>query len=172
MKFNDITTRLNPGQTYVFGLTGYHKNGGTPAGVVGLLKIEFTDGPPLIIPTDDSWKVSDHEVPGWLETNFDDSSWVAAKKIGPVGMEPWGDVRSAETRELPARYLRKEFAVEKKIARATVSFSGLGLSELYVNGKKIGNHVLSPAFAQYDKRDFYVTYDVTKNCSAEPMRWA
>ena len=59
VKFNDITTRLNPGQTYVFGLTGYHKNGGTPAGVVGLLKIEFTDGPPLIIPTDDSWKVSD-----------------------------------------------------------------------------------------------------------------
>ena len=78
-------------------------------------------------------------------------------------MEPWGDVRSAETRELPARNLRKEFAVEKKIAHATVSFSGLGLSELYVNGKKIDNHVLSPAFAQYDKRDFYVTYDVTKN---------
>ena len=64
---------------------------------------------------------------------------------------------------LPARYLRKEFSVEKKIARATVSFSGLGLSELYVNGEKIGDHVLSPAFAQYNKRDFYVTYDVTKD---------
>jgi len=24
VKFNDITTRLEPGQTYVFGLTGYH----------------------------------------------------------------------------------------------------------------------------------------------------
>ena len=28
VKFNDITTRLEAGQTYVFGLTGYHKNAG------------------------------------------------------------------------------------------------------------------------------------------------
>ena len=162
VKFNDITTRLDPGQTYVFGLTGYHNHADTPAGVVGLLEIEFTEGEPLIIPTDESWKVSDKEIPGWLETNFDDSAWVAAKKIGPVGMEPWGNVRVAETRVLPARYLRKEFPVEKKIKYATVSFSGLGLSELYLNGEKVGDHVLSPAFAQYNKREFYVTYDVTK----------
>jgi len=78
-------------------------------------------------------------------------------------MQPWGEVRSAEQRILPARYLRKDFPIEKKIARATVSFSGLGLSELYVNGSKIGDRVLSPAFSQYNKRDFAVTYDVTKN---------
>jgi alpha-L-rhamnosidase len=162
VKFNDITTRLNPGQTYIFGLTGYHKKGGTPAGVVGLLEIQFNDGPPMIIPTDEQWKVSDHEVPGWLETNFDDSGWAAAKSIGPVGMEPWGKVRSAESRVLAARYLRKEFSLQKKISHATVSFSGLGLSELYINGKRVCDHVLSPAFAQYNKRDFYVTYDITK----------
>ncbi len=168
VRFNDITTRLNPGQTYVFGLTGYHKKDGTPAGVVGLLEIEFTEGPPLIIPTDENWKVSDRKATGWLETNFDDSGWVAAKKLGPVGMKPWGDVRSAESRVLPARYLRKEFSAPKKIAHATVSFSGLGLSELYLNGKKVGDHVLSPAFAQYNKRDFYVTYDVTRQLRRGP----
>lgn len=163
VKFNDITTRLESGRTYVFGLTGYHKNEGQPAGVVGLLEIQFDQGEPMIIPTDERWKVSDHEIPGWLSAGFDDSTWAPAQKIGPVGMEPWGEVRSAEARVLPARYLRKDFAAEKKIARATVSFSGLGLSELYLNGAKIGDHVLSPAFAQYDKREFYVTYDVTKN---------
>jgi alpha-L-rhamnosidase len=163
VKFNDITTRLESGRTYVFGLTGYNFHTNANAGVVGLLEIQFTEGKPLIIPTDESWKVSDKEIPGWLETNFDDSNWVAAKKIGPVGTEPWGDVRSAESRVLPARYLRKEFSIEKKIKRATVSFCGLGLSELYLNGEKVGDHVLSPAFAQYNKREFYVTYDVTKN---------
>ena len=163
VKFNDITTRLEPGQTYVFGLTGYHNQAGQPAGVVGSLEIDFSEGPPLIIPTDERWKVSDHEVPGWLKTNFDDSSWPAARKIGPVGMRPWGEVRSAEDRVLPARYLRREFSVKKKIARATVSFCGLGLSELYLNGSKIGNRVLSPAFAQYNQREFYVTYDITRN---------
>jgi alpha-L-rhamnosidase len=163
VKFNDITTRLNPGQTYVFGLTGYHKTSGRPAGVVGLLEIEFTEGPPLVIPTGEQWKVSDREMPGWLETNFDDSNWVAAQRTVPVGEKPWSNVRSAESRVLPARQLRKEFVIGKKIARASVSFSGLGLSELYVNGQKIGDHVLSPAFAQYNQREFYVTYDVTKN---------
>jgi alpha-L-rhamnosidase len=163
VKFNDITTRIEPGQTYVFGLTGSHNKPGQPAGVVGLLEIEFSEGAPMIIPTDEHWKVSDHETSGWLKTDFNDSSWVAAQKIGPVGMPPWGDVRSAEQRVLPARYLRKDFSVEKKITRATVSFSGLGLSELFVNGEKIGDRVLSPAFAQHNKRNFYVTYDVTKN---------
>jgi alpha-L-rhamnosidase len=163
VKFNDITTRLEPGRTYVFGLTGYHNKAGQPAGVVGLLEIEFSEGAPIIIPTDEQWKVSDRETPGWLKTDFDDAKWVSAQKIGPVGMQPWVEVRSAEQRILPARYLRKEFPIEKKIARATVSFSGLGLSELYVNGAKIGNHVLSPAFAQHNKRDFAVTYNVTKN---------
>jgi alpha-L-rhamnosidase len=163
VKFNDITTRLEPGQTYVFGLTGYHNKAGEPAGVVGLLEIEFSEGAPMVIPTDEHWKVSDHESPGWLKTDFDDSKWSSAQKIGPVGMQPWGEVRSAEQRILPARYLRKEFSVEKKIARATVSFSGLGLSELYINGGKIGDRVLSPAFAQYNKRAFAVTYEVTKN---------
>ncbi len=80
---------------------------------------------------------------------------------GPVGMEPWGDVRAPEDRRLPARYLRKEFASDKKVRRATVSYSGLGLSELYLNGKKVGDEVLSPGATEYPKRVLYVTHDVT-----------
>jgi alpha-L-rhamnosidase len=164
VKDNDITGRLDAGTTNVFAYTGY--NFGTrakPAGIVGLLTIEFDHGAPMVIPTDESWKVSDKEVNGWNKPGFDDSNWVAAKELGPAGMEPWGNIRVSESRVLPARYLRKEFAVSKKIKRATVYFSGLGLSELYLNGAKVGNAVLSPAFAQYNKRVFYVTYDVTKN---------
>jgi alpha-L-rhamnosidase len=164
VKWNNITTRLEPGKTYLFGLTG--RNEGTnenPAGVIGRLTIEFTDGKPLVIQTDDKWKVSKKPEDGWNTAGFDDSKWVAAKILGPAGMEPWGETRVPESRRQPARYLRKDFSVEKKIARATVSFCGLGLSELYLNGNKIGDAVLSPAFGQYDKREFFVTYDVTKN---------
>ena len=161
VKDNDITGRLEPG-TNVFGFTGYNRDE-KPAGIVGLLTIEFDRGEPMVIPTDESWKVSDREMDGWNELGFDDSNWVSAKILGPIGMQPWGDVRVSESRVQPARYLRKEFPIQKKVARATVYFSGLGLSELYLNGKKVGDAVLSPAFAQYDKRAFYVTYDVTKN---------
>ncbi|HEY5345424.1 MAG TPA: family 78 glycoside hydrolase catalytic domain, partial [Verrucomicrobiae bacterium] len=164
VKWNNITTRLEPGKTYLFGLTGTHNGkSGNPAGVVGLLTVEFTEGEPLIIQTDDKWKLSSNPEDGWNTTGFDDSKWSAPKILGPTGMQPWGETRVPEDRRLAARYLRKDFSVEKKIARATVSFSGLGLSELYLNGNKIGDAVLSPAFAQYDKRDFYVTYDVKKN---------
>lgn len=66
-----------------------------------------------------------------------------------------------EMRPLPARMLRKEFSIAKPIARATVYYSGLGLSELYVNGAKVGDAVLSPGLTDYTKRVFYVTADVT-----------
>jgi alpha-L-rhamnosidase len=162
VRYNDITTRLEPGKTYVFGLTGRNTGTNKPAGVIGLLEIEFTTGDPLVIPTDEQWKVSDKEIPGWNKPGFDDANWVAAKKLGPAGMEPWGRIRTMEDRRLPARWLRKEFNAEKQIQRATVYFSGLGLSELYLNGKKAGDAVLSPALSQYNKRVFFVTYDVTK----------
>ena len=164
VKWNNITTRLEPGSTYVFGFTGRHEaSGQNPAGIIGKLTVEFTAGAPLIIPTDETWKVSQQPEPGWNTAGFDDSKWGTPKILGPAEMTPWTNPRSAESRRQPARYLRKEFAVDKKISRATVSFCGLGLSELYVNGNKIGDAVLSPAFAQYDQRQFYVTHDITQN---------
>ena len=169
VKWNDITGRLEPGQTYVFGLTGINSGPDPkPAGVIAKLTIEFTEGEPLIIQSDDKWKASKNPDPGWNTASFDDSKWVSAVVLGPAEMKPWGNPHTAESRRQPARYLRKEFSAEKKIAYATVSFSGLGLSELYLNGSKVGDAVLSPAFAQYDQRDFYVTYDVTKNLRQGP----
>jgi alpha-L-rhamnosidase len=58
--------------------------------------------------------------------------------------------------------LRKEFQAGAGLRRATVYLSGLGLSELYLNGAKIEDAVLSPGLTDYDKRVFYVTYDVTR----------
>jgi alpha-L-rhamnosidase len=163
VKWNNITTRLEPGQTYVFGYTGRHlPESKNPAAIIGKITIEFTSGEPLIIPTDDHWKVSTTAPTGWLTASFDDSHWDTPKILGPAEIAPWTNPRTAESRRQPARYLRKEFAVEKKISRATVSFCGLGLSELYLNGKKVGDAVLSPAFAQYDRREYYVTHDVTR----------
>ena len=143
VKYDDITARINRA-AYAFGLTS--RNVGPdpkPAGVVGLIEIEFTDGERLVVATDKQWKVSNHETAGWNAPAFDDSHWVSAKKLGPVGMQPWGEVQCGDDRRLPARWLRKEFTVEKKIRRATVSFLGLGSSELYLNGSKVGNRVVT-----------------------------
>ena len=161
VKWNDLTTRLEPGQTYVLGLTGRNLQDGKPAAVVGRFWVRFETGPPLVIVTDDQWKVSPREEPGWDRPDFDDRHWAAARVVGPVGMEPWGPVRSAEDRTLSARYLRREFGVDRPVRRALVHWSGLGLSELYLNGRRVGNAVLSPALSQYDRRVFYVSHEVT-----------
>jgi len=66
-----------------------------------------------------------------------------------------------EFRRLPARHLRHEFTVGRKVRQATASISGLGLYELYLNGRRVGDHVLAPALSEYSKRVFYDTFDVT-----------
>lgn len=62
--------------------------------------------------------------------------------------------------ESPALQLRKEFALEKT-GKAQCFISGLGCFVLYINGQRVGDEVLSPAFTDYDKRVLYCTYDVT-----------
>lgn len=161
IKEQDLTFRLQPGDN-VLALTGTAPGGAAPSGgVVGLLEVIFATGEPLRIPTDASWKASAHAPAGWHEPGFDDSAWTAARDLGAVGREPWGEVRIAEDRRLPARYLRREFDVAKPIRRATLFASGLGWSEYFLNGERVGDHVLSPALSEYPKRTFYVTHDVT-----------
>ena len=60
----------------------------------------------------------------------------------------------------PALQLRKTFSLEKA-GQAQCFISGLGSFVLYVNGQRVGDEVLSPAFTDYDKRVLYCTYDVT-----------
>jgi alpha-L-rhamnosidase len=158
----DVTKRLDPGKNILAVSAKNEGENPNPASMAAWLKIEFTEGDPLILITDDSWKTTDKAVDSWSTSNFDDSEWKAAMVLGPVGMQPWGDVRHAEDRRLPARYLRKEFKVEKPIRRATVSLSGLGVSELFINGKRIGDAVLSPGLTEYPKRTFYVTHEVAE----------
>lgn len=57
--------------------------------------------------------------------------------------------------------LRKEFNLNKTVKSAHVFICGLGYYELYLNGKKVGNHKLDPGTSNFNKRALYVAYDVT-----------
>ncbi len=60
----------------------------------------------------------------------------------------------------PALQLRKVFTLDKT-GTAQCYVSGLGCFVLYMNGKRVGDEVLSPAFTDYDKHVLYCSYDVT-----------
>ena len=62
---------------------------------------------------------------------------------------------------LPAAYFRKTFVAGKKIKSARAYIAVGGLYELYINGGKIGNHRLDPMYTRFDRRNLYVSYDVT-----------
>ncbi|HEY3837660.1 MAG TPA: family 78 glycoside hydrolase catalytic domain [Bryobacteraceae bacterium] len=156
-----VTTALKPGRNVIAVQTSRMAHSQTP-GLIGALKLTFSQGEPLILTTGAGWKSSAKPTPGWQQEDFSDSVWQAAKLNGAYGSAPWGWVGYSEERRLPARMLRKDFQAAGSLRRATVYLSGLGLSELYLNGAKVGDAVLSPGLTDYDKRDFYVTYDVTR----------
>ena len=159
----DVTKRLHAGRNVV---AAWVKNMGenpNPAGLVGVLRVEFAAGEPVVIRTDEQWRMMNRDVAEWTSLDCDDSQWVQAQVYAAVGGGPWGEVAVGdEDRRLAARMLRKEFSVTKPITRGTVYFSGLGLSELHINGRKVGDHVLSPALTDYAKRVPYLTFDVTE----------
>jgi alpha-L-rhamnosidase len=57
--------------------------------------------------------------------------------------------------------LRREFVVEKEIKQAYAFVTACGYYEFYLNGKKIGDHVLDPGITDYRKTILYSTFDVT-----------
>ncbi len=57
-------------------------------------------------------------------------------------------------------WFRKTFSLNAKPARAVMFVASLGYHELYVNGEKIGDDVLSPCVSDHTKRARYVAYDI------------
>ena len=58
-------------------------------------------------------------------------------------------------------YLRKGFGVDGEVRRATVHATALGLYELRLNGRRVGDHLLAPEWTDYHTRVQVQTYDVT-----------
>jgi DUF1680 family protein len=67
--------------------------GPNAAGLLGRVRIEFEEGPPVICFTDGTWKTSDQETPGWQAAGFKDDAWKPARVLGRNGMKPWGALK-------------------------------------------------------------------------------
>ena len=61
----------------------------------------------------------------------------------------------------PPSYLRRTFPVNAPIRSATLYVTALGLYEMRLNGKRVGDHVIAPEWTDYNKRVRYQAYDVT-----------
>lgn len=98
------------------------------------------------------------------------ASWIGA---------PWDGEEYVNEVVQPAPEFRKSFSSDRRVKKATAHVSGLGFFEFFVNGKKVGDDVLSPNETSYGHRSladylipmsdanwrgfrvFYLTRDVT-----------
>ncbi len=55
----------------------------------------------------------------------------------------------------------KEFNCSKKIKKATLYISAMGVYEAFINGERVGDFIMAPGWTQYDKHHQYQVYDVT-----------
>ncbi len=100
----------------------------------------------------------------WDENGNDSGSEVQSFETGMMGTGNWqgnwiSDGRDINYKQAPL--FRKKFKVDKEIESARVYIAVAGLYELHVNGERIGDHRLDPMYTNFDKRNLYVTYDIT-----------
>jgi len=113
---------------------------------------------------DERGSASSYSEPAWFEMGLlEETDWHGS----------W--IRADES--VGAPMFRKDFEVGGDITRARAYICGLGYYEMYINGQRVGDHVLDPNPTNYDKRTIrnpaypfddktsrrvlYVTYDVT-----------
>ena len=90
----------------------------------------------------------------------------AVFEIGLLEKSDWEGEWIGTDASISAPLLRKEFEIDKEVRSARIYISGLGWYELYINGQRVGDHVLDPATTDYAKHVLYVTYDVTEMLSS------
>ena len=89
------------------------------------------------------------EVASWTMGLLKANEWKAKWIGGPLTI-PW-----AETESPPSPMLRKSFSVGGMVKNAVVYASALGLYDLRINGKRVGDHVLAPEWTNYYEKVQY-----------------
>jgi len=95
---------------------------------------------------------------------WDQSVWISATDAPVVE----GTIRDGSRAADGASWFVSSFANQAKVVSARWMTTGLGVYELYVNGKLVGEEVLKPGFTHYAKTKIAYTYDVTDviNCAS------
>ncbi len=109
---------------------------------------------------DENGIASSWSAPAGFETALLKANDWSAKWISDGSKNPLKDEDYYKPDRMPL--LRKEFFAKKKIERARLYVSGLGYYEAYLNGRRIGDHVLDPGFTTYKKEVLYSVYDITE----------
>ncbi len=112
------------------------------------------------------WKVVVKDEEGVESVHSDIAQW----STGLFSQDEWTAqwIGSGETykpeegsNQMNDPWFRKSITLEGKPSKANIFVASIGYHEIYVNGEKIGDHVLAPAVTDHTKRARYITYDIS-----------
>jgi DUF1680 family protein len=90
----DVTSDLKPGGNLVAVeavLPAHVRWDRNRGGIVGAVRVEYTEGAPQTLLTDMNWKVATQEEDGWIRNDFNDATWPGAQTWSwkGTGISPW-----------------------------------------------------------------------------------
>jgi alpha-L-rhamnosidase len=72
-----------------------------------------------------------------------------------------GGVESPSDKSSPSPHLRRNFKLPAPVRKARLYVSALGLYEMEINGRRVGEDFFTPGWTDYNIRIQYQSYDVT-----------
>ena len=125
------------------------------------LYIEMADGSAKVIRSDESWKASLNVPAGWRAPSFSAADWKNAVRYVSNDPEQQGSDVGRPWPNGPVKMLRTTFGVTAPIRSARLYATALGAYKFWLNGKVVGDQILSPGWTDYRFRVAYQAYDVT-----------
>lgn len=154
--FVDLLDGLRPG-TNLLTITVEHVKPAPPRWT-GKVLLGLESAALLEFPVNRSWECARGPAAAIRAATADGPTWHPALELGPFDQDP-ADRHFMGGDPLPL--LRREFTLRRSPRRALVHICGLGHHELYLNGRKVGDHFLDPPWTDYDRTLHYVTHDIT-----------
>ena len=154
-----IHEKLTPGRNVI---SIQASNAGGPAGLAAIIQITYGDGQVQRSLAGPGWLSALRKDDRWLARDFNpDAHWTPVKVVAEYGQAPWGKPGIGSIGG-PASYLRKDFRVAGQVEQARLYVTAFGSYRVHLNGKRVGNDILTPEWTDYKKRAIYQTYDVTE----------
>ncbi len=157
----NVTDLLTPGANVLAATIVHEGRSAVPIALRAALQIHHHDGRVEVCRTDGSWRVAVAPPFAWKQCGFADLAWSPAQCLaeGELGLGAVEQVVD-EHRSVPAVYLRRDWSLPAGATEAVLHVLGLGYHEVYINGQRVGDHVLDPGLTDYRKRVLSVTHDV------------
>jgi alpha-L-rhamnosidase len=124
----------------------------SPKGLAVVIRLEPEDGGALRIASGQDWQTRLVERPDLNERDRKGGKWLTV-------------VTSPSNRDItpsPAMNLRREFTINRELVKARLYVTALGAYVARLNGRRVGDALLTPEVSDYSKRILYRVYDVAR----------